>query len=77
LLPRVEGPSGALPTGAIGRFKNPLPDLQTTIYADADPEDEANHYKISVPGLMWNGTDGPALAIDGGRDGTRKKHTKA
>ena len=59
--------------GAIGRFVNPPPQRQTMMYASAKSEDESNHYKIPVPGLMWNGIDDPPLAKDGGR--RRKKKT--
>jgi hypothetical protein len=43
------------------------------MYCTASVEDDANHYKVALPGIMWNGDDGDPLAKDGGRDGKRKR----
>lgn len=59
--------------GAIGRFVKPAPITQSTMYSMANAEDNANHYKIPVPGLMWNGVHGEPLARDGGKNGKRKR----
>ena len=59
--------------GAVGRFVNPPPVRQSTLYSIANPDDEENHYKIAVPGLMWNGVHGPPLSPEGGKNGTRTK----
>jgi site-specific DNA-methyltransferase (cytosine-N4-specific) len=62
--------------GSMGRFINPSPSRQSTLYPLADADDEANHYKIPVPGLMWNGANGDHLPKDGGRNGKRKKRQR-
>ncbi len=53
--------------GAVGRFVSPPPARQSIMPSAIDLEDMANHYKVPLPGLMWNGCVGEPLAADGGR----------
>lgn len=46
--------------GAIGRFKRPP-------NAEGTAGNQTSAYKISRPGLLWNGRDDSSLAADGGR----------
>jgi len=49
--------------GALGRFGRES--IVKTKEATS-PEREDNYYRLARPGLLWNGTDGPMLPLDGG-----------
>jgi hypothetical protein len=61
---------------AIGRFITPPAPVQSTIYPTLNPDHEDYHYKIFMPGLMWNGHHAEPLATDGGKNGRRKAKAK-
>lgn len=48
--------------GAVGRFvRDPIQREQ------GDPADSRNYYRMSRPGILWNGTHGDKLPADGGQ----------
>ena len=58
---------------ARGRF---IRDPQETAKPVSKPDDPSNCYRVSRPGILWNGDAGPRLPKDGGRK-RRPKSTKA
>jgi site-specific DNA-methyltransferase (cytosine-N4-specific) len=53
--------------GAIGRFTSIPPARQRVLDVEIDLEDDANHYKVPLPGLLWNGHVTESLHPDGGQ----------
>ncbi len=60
--------------GAVGRFASQPPMRQSVMPCAIDLEAPANHYKVPLPGLLWNGCGQEALAADGGRKRGVKKN---
>lgn len=54
--------------GALGRFER---DAAAQGKPVADPKDDSNYYRVPRPGILWNGTEGDPLPVDGGQ--TRPK----
>ena len=51
--------------GALGRFCRPLQPYVSNGHSESAKED--SYYRIPRPGVLWNGSDEPALPRDGGR----------
>lgn len=54
--------------GALGRFERPAKAEQCLLYPESDlKQGEPSYYKLSNPGILWNGSSSETLPVNGGR----------